>query len=115
MNEEHTTVLTQTTIDRKEYDVPMQDTIQARFDAFNNLNPKVYEFIKRFALEAKMSGRRHFGIAAVIERARWEMDIETVGDERKINNDFRSRYARLLMANEPELAGFFRVRDLRTA
>ena len=51
MNEEHTTVLTQTTIDRKEYDVPMQDTIQARFEAFDKANPKILELYKKYALE----------------------------------------------------------------
>lgn len=35
---------------------------------------------------------------------------ERFGDEYKLNNDYRAFYARLLMANEPELAGFFETR-----
>lgn len=31
-----------------------------------------------------------------------------------INNSFRSRYARLIMANEPDLVGLFETRQLRT-
>ena len=119
MNEEHMTFLSQTTMERKEYDVPLQDTIQSRFEAFDKANPRIYEYVKRFALEAKHSGRPHFGIAAIIERARWELAISVVktsfDDDWKINNDYRSRYARRLMSEVPELAGFFRVRDLRTA
>jgi len=119
MNEDHTTVLTQTTMERKEYDVPLQDTIQSRFEAFDKANPQLYVFIKRYALEAKAGGLKCFGIAAIIERARWELSLRTVvvgiAPDFKINNDYRSRYARKLMADVPELAGFFLVRDLRTA
>jgi len=116
MNEDHTTVLTQTTMERKEYDVPLQDTIQSRFEAFDKANPKIWELYKKYALElhAARPGK-HYGIAAITERIRWHVAVETTGMEFKINNSYRSRYARKLAAEFPQLVGMFRSRDLRTA
>lgn len=39
--------------------------------------------------------------------------VLTKGEPFKLNNDFRSRYTRLLMQQEPELQGFFETRTLR--
>jgi hypothetical protein len=92
------------------------DTIQTRFEAFDKENPKLWEYIKRYALEVKRRGLIHYGIAAIIERARWELNVTISvldGEDFKINNNYRSRYARKLMAEVPDLVGFFRVRDLR--
>lgn len=56
------------------------------------------------------------GIAMLWERMRWELTVETdsvdLGDDFKLNNNYRSRYARLIMNNEPDLAGFFDIRRL---
>lgn len=40
--------------------------------------------------------------------------MRTHGDEFKLNNNFRSHYARALMQRERELAGFFELRRLRS-
>jgi hypothetical protein len=64
----------------------------------------------RFALEAKNGGFGKYGIRPIIERARWHSRIETKGDDFKINNDYCSRYARLMMENEQHLRGFFETR-----
>ena len=53
----------------------------ARFWAFHQENPHVYN-----------------------------TEIETQGDPFKVNNTFRARYARLLMRQEPALAGVFETR-----
>jgi hypothetical protein len=88
---------------------------EARFLAHVEANPQVYELLRRFALEARRSGRRRMGIAALFERVRWFTAIETHGDDFKLNNNWRAFYARLLMQNEPELAGFFETRVQRAA
>ena len=44
--------------------------------------------------------------------------VETTGDEPtdfKVNNNFASRYARIIMDNEPDLHGLFELRKIRTA
>lgn len=57
---------------------------------------------QRFALEVARRGRDRYAVSAIVERIRWHVDIETTGDEVKINNDFRAYYARMFMAKYPQ-------------
>ena len=90
-----------------------------RFWAYHMANPHVYEKLLEYALLAKRSGRRRWGINGIVERVRWFADFETRdpnwGSNFKINNNYAPHYARLLMEQEPELAGFFQLRALRAA
>jgi hypothetical protein len=82
----------------------------ARFAEYHAENPQVYEVLRRFALEAKRAGRERLSIGALFERVRWETSVDGNGDSFKVNNSHRSFYARLLMAQEPDLRGFFETR-----
>lgn len=90
-------------------------TIQQRFEEFHKENPHVYELLVRYADAVRERGWENYGIGAVFERIRWHIDIETKDDRGfKLNNDFRSRYARKLMQEHPRFYGLFRIRKLRT-
>lgn len=77
------------------------------FWKFHTENPQVYELVKRFALEAKASGRERFGIGMIWERMRWFTTIETNDDKFRLCNNHRSCYARLLMLDDPSFQSFF--------
>lgn len=91
-------------------------TIDDHFADFHGENPHVYENIKRIAYQAKAAGRKRIGMKLIFERLRWEYYIRTDRPEEEfmLNNNYTSRYARLLMANEPELAGMFETRILKS-
>lgn len=80
------------------------------FEAFHAENPHVYRKLRELALEARRAGVEHLGIAVLFERLRWYSQVETTGDQYRLNNNFRALYARLLMQREPELREFFRLR-----
>lgn len=88
-------------------------TIDERFASFHKLNPHVFAAIVDLALRAKNAGRKQYGIAGLFEIMRWNYTLETHGDDFKLNNDYKALYARKVMAEVPELAGFFKVRDRR--
>lgn len=88
------------------------ESIVEAFERFHRENPHVYEALRTRALRAKRRGYRP-GIGCLFEVLRWSHGMTTAGDEFLLNNNYRSHYARLLMANEPELEGFFEVRKLR--
>lgn len=89
------------------------NSIQARFRRFHAANPHVYSGLVRLARQAKRQGVQTYGLAALYEVLRWNRFLETKGEEKlKLSNDFRSRYARLIMDQEPDLQGFFAVREL---
>lgn len=94
----------------------IQQTIQERFLRYHAEHPEVYTGICLLARKALARGHRQFGIARIWEVLRWEYYV--IGDskeEYKLCNNYRSRYARLIMEQEPELAGFFTTRELRSA
>lgn len=87
-------------------------TLQEKFEIYHRANPHIFPLLIKFVDEAKAAGREHYSINAIFERIRWHMDIETIGDPFKLNNNYRSRYVRLLEQQHPEYNGFFFKRAL---
>lgn len=88
--------------------------IQDQFESFDKANPRVWELFVRFAEQAKAAGQKRYSSDAILHRIRWHINIETHGDDFKINNNFSSRYARKLVAERPEFEGFFSLRELKS-
>lgn len=85
--------------------------IREQFEQFHEANPAVYKTLRWLAREWKRrTGGRKIGFPALYERARWELGLRTDGDTFLLNNNFRPYYSRLLMAQEPDLAGMFETR-----
>jgi hypothetical protein len=92
--------------------LPFGQTLADQFESFHQANPKVYVVLVRLAREwIKRTGRHKIGIGALFERARWEIAIETSDPEFKLNNNFRSFYARLIMADNEDLGDIFNLRS----
>lgn len=90
-------------------------TIDRHFAEFHRENPRVYDVLVRLARSAHDRGKQRIGIGLLWERMRWELWIETAGaEDYKLNNNFRSRYARLIMDREPDLSDMFETRRLRS-
>ena len=88
------------------------DTILVRFEKFHARNPHVYGNLRELALAARRAGQRRSGAKALYEILRYAT-IVTTGEIFKLNNNFTAIYARLLMKQEPELRGFFTLRERR--
>jgi hypothetical protein len=86
-------------------------SIAQRFEEFHKENPAVYSTLVWLAKQwARRTGNRKLGIKTLYERARWELELDTTDQNPKLNNNFTAFYARLLMLNEPDLAGMFDLR-----
>ena len=92
-----------------------EDTIRAKFDAFNTKHPEVYRELVKLARQWKQAGHSKLGIAALFERLRWEWHMSGVqsDDGYKLSNNFKAHYARLIMEQEPDLDGIFNIRPLK--
>lgn len=90
-------------------------SLQERFMRFHRAHPEVYAALVRLARQARSRRPdRRLGIKQLFEVVRWEMHVAP--DERetfKLNNNMTSRYARLIAAQEPDLADAFELRELR--
>ncbi len=85
--------------------------IVRQFQQFHRENPNVWSTLIRFTKQVKAAGRSRYGIAAIFERVRWHIAIETKGDDFKLNNNHKACYARLLTATYPEFDGLFQLRS----
>lgn len=95
---------------------PAESTLyDRRFAEFDRENPHVYAELLRLARRARTLGRRKIGMRMLWEVTRWNLDIETQRPEGefKLNDHLHSRYARKLNG-EPDLAGCFELRSLKT-
>ncbi|MFI1563839.1 hypothetical protein ACH4ZX_12400 [Streptomyces sp. NPDC020490] len=89
-------------------------SLDERFDAFHSAHPWVYEALEELMVEWVKSGGGPIGIKALFEQLRWSSRQVDGGEPFRLNNNFTSRYARLLCARHPEWAGVFQLRHLRT-
>ena len=89
-------------------------SIEVAFWNFHTNHPEVYEGLVRLAYQAVNAGRERIGIKMLFEVLRWEWIITGLPDaseEFKLNNNYTSRYARLIM-EEPGLGDVFETRRL---
>lgn len=91
--------------------------IEFDFREFHKKHPEVYVELVKLAREWKRAGGAKLGIATLFEKLRWEWHINGLKDVEgyKLNNNYRSVYARLIMDNEEDLAGLFEIRQLKAA
>jgi hypothetical protein len=81
------------------------------FAEFHEANPHVYdELVKAARLFREQTGRDKCGMSLLFGRARWVLSLQTSGDAFRLNNNFVPFYSRLVMAQEPDLAGMFDTR-----
>lgn len=95
----------------------VHESIEASFEAFHEANPWVYRALVELARDMHDRGRGRVGMKMLFEVLRWQHALATVdpSSEFKLNNNYHSRYARLIMDNEPDLAGLFETRKLTAA
>lgn len=90
-------------------------SIQEQFALFHARNPHIYRLLVGLAREWVEAGHERCGIGMLFEVLRFRRGVHTSGDDFKLNNNYRSRYSRLIESEEPDLAGLFETRELRAA
>ena len=87
-----------------------------QFLEFHAENPIVYKELAKLAREGIAKGAQRIGIRMLWEVMRWNLTVvtEDLFSEYKLNNNYHSRYARLMMAEESDLVGVFELRQLKS-
>lgn len=80
------------------------------FDKFDRENPDVFAAFERLALTAIKKGKTRLSSKLICEVIRWEVFLETSGEEFKINNNYTAFYARKFMDRHPEHGKCFETR-----
>lgn len=92
-------------------------TLDEQFTAFHAANPWVATALQRLAVDLVNRGQRRLGIGMLFEVLRWNLlrdstMHEATANSLHLNNNLRSRYARLLVQTDPRLDGVFELRAL---
>lgn len=86
-------------------------TTASRFESFHRSNPHVYRTLVSLAREyINRTGQRRIGIKSLYEVARWQLQLESSDGEFNLNNSYTAYFARLIMAQERDLADIFELR-----
>jgi hypothetical protein len=90
-------------------------TTEAQFKAFHEANPHVYDQIVEMSNKLQARGHKRGGIKMLFEVLRWKhMSTNDPSSDFKLNNNYAPHYARMAMQEEPDLDGFFELRELRS-
>jgi len=91
-------------------------TSREKFEAFHRANPDVLTNLEALAEKLIRRGQKHIGIGYLFEILRYETFLVTndPDSDLKLNNNYRSRYARLLIERHPEWANTISIRNLRS-
>ncbi len=96
-------------------DEPVDGTIQERFEEFHQANPHVYKRLVTLARQLVRRGHERLAIGMLWEVLRFERaQASDPASDWSLNDHYRSRYARLIMARERDLADVFETRKLRS-
>jgi hypothetical protein len=93
------------------------ERIEEKFEDFHARHPEVYEQLVGLCGRWSRTRQRPWSIKGAFEVLRWERHLAGLPDEHedyKLNNNYHSRYARLIMDEHPEFRGLFELRELKT-
>lgn len=94
-----------------------ESPLEARWRAFHDAHPEVYELFERFALRAlERRGGRRIGARMIWERMRWEASVElpqAPGESWRLNDHHAPYAAREFERRHPELGPVFEKRRVQ--
>lgn len=96
------------------YCIPRDYRHKADFVANHQARPEIYDTIVAECRRWRdQYGMKKVGIAFIWERLRYIYVIKKrLGEEFRLNNNYKGAYARVVMYNEPDLEGFITIREM---
>lgn len=88
------------------------DDIKEKFKEFHLKNPKVYKRLVELTKQAHEKGKTRVGMKMLFEVVRWNEFLDTSDSDFKLNNNYTSYYARMIMHQHPEFGEIFETRSL---
>lgn len=93
-------------------------TLEERYNNWVVENIHVYEMFCEFAIKAIQSGKKKISHWLIVNRLRWEVEIETKGTcyqdkDFKISNDYIAFLARDFMKDYPQYGEVFTIKQMK--
>lgn len=82
-----------------------------RYNIYHEANPHILPKLTEMAYKASRAGQKNIGVAMLFEVLRWKTNVETVQtDGFKIADPLAAVYARVIMRDNIDLRGIFRLK-----
>lgn len=96
----------------------LMKTLEERYNTWVVENIHVYELFCEFAIKAIQSGKKKISHWLIVNRLRWEVEIETKGTcyqdkDFKISNDYIAFLARDFMKDYPQYGEVFTIKQMK--
>jgi hypothetical protein len=99
----------------EQLELPTANSASDAFLRYHYQHPYVYDELVRMARRWKDSGKAHCSIKMLWEVLRYNFGVTIDSEDGfRLNNNYTSRYARLIMGREDDLADLFETRELQT-
>ena len=95
---------------RRPPESPSHEQRRQAWERFHAANPHVFDLFERFALEAAAKGAGRIGGRLIWERLRWELQVETQGEDWRLNDHHVPFCCRLFISRHPEHRRLFQLR-----
>ena len=76
-------------------------------------NPHVWKLFEKYTFDAIDSGLTSYSHWFIVNRIRWDFEVETKSGEFKFSNNHIALYARLFHAYHPEHSEFFNIKPFK--
>lgn len=85
-----------------------------KFNDYHAANPGIYDLFKKYSFDLKVAGRKRYSQWTIINKIRWDNDVNVANSLFKISNDYISLYARKLVQEHPtEFKDFFKLKKMK--
>ena len=88
-------------------------THRENFEAFSAAHPSVLEALLVLTRQMKNRGFKKYSIMTLYGVVRYQLSLHS-GEDYKLNNNHMPYYAREIMSRDPELEGFFDLREVKS-
>lgn len=78
-------------------------SFDARFEAYHQAHPQIYQLLEARALQLYRAGMPRIGAKALVEEVRGQVSG-------RVDNTYTAHYARLLISRHPQLAAVIETR-----
>ena len=85
----------------------MQNQKNEKLIKFHYDNPLIYQLFKKYTLERIKLGFEKYSAEAILNRVRWDNDVQTSGADYKIPNEMKPFYSRLFTNKKSKHSEFF--------
>lgn len=89
------------------------NNLKSKWWEWHKKNPHIFKAFEKQALRAVEAGKEKISGYAIVNYLRWEVYLETEGDEFKIRNDWIPFYVRLFQHVHPEHKDLFNTRPMK--